>query len=1001
MNLPRFTLVPVLGLAFAAGMLSAPPAMAQLDKENPQTLNATAVAAMEAGNWEEALKVLNRTVELYDKNAITLFGPQFGVTWYRKGICELKLKRWPDAQKSFQTCYANYPNKGESVDGGGNLFNKRALLRWAEASQGAGQYEEAIKLFKKFLEERDKTRDSFDPGSFYISLSICHLKLGKLPEGIEHLETAIKNKIRFRTPDAGIVAAFQALVAAVIEKRDEKTLLAFIDKNRAEIVIEPFEMEVYSRLFLKLAADAMGAEMQSSAIALYQLVPATDVMIEDLKSRIARLASRGGMKEATRTLVKANLQKALDNLEQQKREGAPNETILLGATAFIHESHGNVRGAYAAYEQLELSFPKAKKREDNLYNLVRTGSIIGEVFATENYGSRFIKAFPDSKYVPAVRRMMLTSLFFEGEYETCISVASEMLPKVAEGSHEHDICLHVLGGSYYYTGQYDKAQPLLDQHAEKYPKSQFEQATLYFQASNISRLQFWTKAASLLDKFFEKHPDPSKNVYFAFALFDRANCHYALNENAPALEKLTRLETEFSKADMIDMAYSLKGNILQSDGNRDEAESYYKKALELAERRGNKVVAGEALYYLVSLLGQKSVGKDGNPRLKEAVPYADKFWKQYPDSPYKAQMAVSQVFALNAAGRDEEALNRLRDVIGQMANDARAAGLEEAINSYTEVYLAKHSVDELKDHYYNFPGIGSQNKAALALLRIALIGVSEDQLKKAGDNKDAIAQSEARIKVLFQELKNDFDVKVLSNYILVRTGDFLREKTSAPRQALPYYDEALSRQDQSFRFAALFGRASVLALGGKDEQGKAIADLKRVFADSTDKTERERALYRIVETQMASGDHATAAETAKEYLDKKNAFTRFAPEVGLILAKSYQERGMVNEALASYVRTWSAYKGLTRISAPAMLAWMQLSWQRNSPGGGESGSKADRQGAYESGWTYIDQTRRFVDKMTDSEKKQWQAIEKLVEEYESSPDVKSMAKLKEEAAQKK
>jgi hypothetical protein len=80
---------------------------------------------------------------------------------------------------------------------------------------------------------------------------------------------------------------------------------------------------------------------------------------------------------------------------------------------------------------------------------------------------------------------------------------------------------------------------------------------------------------------------------------------------------------------------------------------------------------------------------------------------------------------------------------------------------------------------------------------------------------------------------------------------------------------------------------------------------------------------------------------------------------------------------------------------------MELSWQRNSPGGGADNNKADRQGAYESGWTYIDQTRRFVDKMSDEEKKMWQQIEALVAEYEASSDVKSMAKLKEEAAKKK
>lgn len=1003
MNLSRRTLIPALGIALATGALTAPPAMAQL-QEDAQTLNSRALTSMEGGKWEEALQLLTRCIELYDKNALTLFGPQFGVTWYRKGVCELKLKRWDDAAKSFEACYRKYPNKGEQVEGGGNLYNKRALLRWGEAAQGAENYEEAIRMYKKFLEERDKTRDTFDPGSYYINLSICHSKLNKIPEGIEHLETAIKNKLRFRTPEAGIVAAFQALVGAVIEKRDEKSLLGFIEKNRSEIVIEPFEMEIYSTLFLKLAGDAIGADMEASAIALYQLVPSTDVMIEDLKARIKLLGSRPGVKELTRTVVKKTLESSLANVEKQRREGDPNEVIQLGATAFIHEKHGNTRGAFAAYEQLELFFNKAKKREDNLYNLVRTSSIIGEVMSTESYGSRFLKTYPDSKHVPAVRRMMLTSLFYEGEYETCITVANEMLPKLSEGTKEHDICLHVLGGSYYYTGQYDKAQPLLDQHVEKYPKSQFEQAALYFQASNLSRLQFWSKAASLLDAFFEKHSDPSKNIYYSFGLFDRANCHYAEEENEAALEKLDRLEKEFPNVEILDMAFNLKGNVLQSGGKRDEAEGYYKKALELAERRENRVVAGESLFYLVAMLGEKTIGKTPNTRVKDAVPFSDKFWKEHgTDSPYKTQVAVSQVHALNAVDRGEEALNRLRDVIAEMAVNPDSRGLEEAINSYTDVYLEKHSVEELKEHYYNFPKIGGQNKAALALLRIAIIGVAENELKKAGEDKAKRDKAEALIKVLFQELKNDFDVKVLSNYILVRTGDFLREKTSAPRQALPYYDEAISRQDQSFRFAALFGRASVMAGGSKEEQGKAIEDLKRVFADSTEKAEKERALFGILEAQMASGNWAAAEATAKQYLSKEGgqSYTKYAPEVGFALAKTYHERGEINDALANYVRVWNTYKGLVKISAPAIKAWMELSWQRNSPGGGADNNKADRQGAYESGWTYIDQTRRFLDKMTDEEKKVWQQIESLVNEYEASADVKSMAKLKEEAANKK
>ena len=118
MKFSRCTLIPVLGMALATGILTAPPAMAQL-QEDAQTLNSRALTSMEEAKWEEALQLLTRCIELYDKNALTLFGPQFGVTWYRKGICELKLKRWDDAAKSFEACYRKYPNKGEQVEGGG------------------------------------------------------------------------------------------------------------------------------------------------------------------------------------------------------------------------------------------------------------------------------------------------------------------------------------------------------------------------------------------------------------------------------------------------------------------------------------------------------------------------------------------------------------------------------------------------------------------------------------------------------------------------------------------------------------------------------------------------------------------------------------------------------------------------------------------------------------------------------------------------------------------
>ncbi len=89
--------------------------------------------------------------------------------------------------------------------------------------------------------------------------------------------------------------------------------------------------------------------------------------------------------------------------------------------------------------------------------------------------------------------------------------------------------------------------------------------------------------------------------------------------------------------------------------------------------------------------------------------------------------------------------------------------------------------------------------------------------------------------------------------------------------------------------------------------------------------------------------------------------------------------------------------GLISVSAPAMKRWMELSWDRNLPAAGESG-KADRQGAYEGGWNYVDLTKRFYVKMNSDEQELWKEVEALVETYENFPGVKSMLQIKAEKA---
>ena len=339
----------------SAAWLLCIPAFSQ--NESLETLVEKSRVAMNESRWEQALDFNSQAVSRFGKNdPLQTYGSQFGAVYYRKGLCEMKLKRWQDALRSFEICYQDFPNQGAVRS---NPFQKLALLKWGETAMAAGQWELAVSRFAKFTDERDKLRDTFPQGAFYINMAVCQYRLGRLPAGNENLEIAIRNQQNFPTPESGIVAGFQALVEAAIAVRDEQALLDFIGKNRGGLILVPAEMRNYSGVFLKLAGDALAAGMQRAAIAVYQFVPAT--------------------------------------------EAGPAEIVRLAAIALIHEMNGNVRGALAAYQQLELYFPDSADREEHLYQLIRTATLINAADLARRYAGRLLKDFPQSTHLAEIR----------------------------------------------------------------------------------------------------------------------------------------------------------------------------------------------------------------------------------------------------------------------------------------------------------------------------------------------------------------------------------------------------------------------------------------------------------------------------------------------------------------------------------------------------------------------------------------------------------------------
>lgn len=937
--------------------------------------------AMEGENWAGALALCDTAIERFGKDhPLETFGPQFGAIHFRKGLCEMNLAKWDDAMRSFEICYRDFPNKNGAA--GGNPFEKMALLKWAEAAMGAKHWELAIAQFRKFVQERDKTRDTYQRGALYVGLAVCHYELGRIAEGNENLEIAVRNKARYPTPDSAVVSGFQSLVSAAIAKRDEQALLDFIHKNRGGLTLEPYAASLYTPVLMKLAGDAHTAGMPRAAVQIYQFIPPVETALDDVRARLQSMGNLSSVQDGPNTLDRKRLESTLASLEGMLRGKSSPEAGRLAAVATLHQKAGDLRGAYAALLQLEKFSSESENRENHLLQLIRVASRIAPHEETRRHAESFLMGFPDSPRTPEVRRLLLTTLFQNADYKACIEVGQPMLEKLKPGTPEHDDCLFVLGASYYHSGRHDLAEPLLEKQVTLYPESPHALQAGYFQASNETRRRDWEKALGLLEKFLAAHLDTSGNPYLPHALCDLATCQWALGRTEAARDSLKRATDGFPDNAIVEVGWLMRGDLERSIGMADAAETSYRKALEWAEKRGHRELAGRALSALVVLTRGRPVDAK---RAAETVALADRFWKQYAEgSPDRTRVAAASALAYDVAGRGDEGLAKLRDAIAETVRNPGTEDLENLIRAYAEVYLRKHGPEQLKQHFHSYPGLTPEHPEAAAMLRLAVITAFEDASGRAKD-PTAKQAADAEVKALFQQLKTGFAIKDLGNFILVRMGDFLRNHTATPREALPYYEEVMGRKDESFRFAALMGRADVFGRSSNPaEISKGIADYERVIKESPSAGEREFSVYQNILLRIARKDFAEAEAQARFYLDhEKSGFSRFEPQVRLCLARTYDERKMRDEAIMAYSTIIADPTESIGVSAAAMLGWLRLMWERNQAG--------DRRAAYEKGREFLERTRSLKDTISDDDRELWKEVEARVNSFESQPEVKAPA----------
>lgn len=1003
----------------------------------PQRL-AAAIKAVEAGQWPEALANSDAAIKAFDRRAKQLgMGDKFGQFWYIRGISELNLKSYEKAIKTLQEGVTKYPGKD-------NWFVLSSYLKMAEAAISLQDFDQAMGYLNKLIELRSKIPNNelnavdqrLPMGLIYALAAQCNFRSSKpnFDEGVKNIKLIAKNRYKGQgIPDFPIVQAFLSMSEAAIKQDKPEVVLEFLKDGRSIVALEAWRLPSFSTLLLGRANDALSRsaalegkkaqDMLKVSQELLTLVPSIGAIEQSVKDVSDHLKGFPGIVDTTVTYNKNEIQKSLKELKEALAKGQqPLDGMVLMMSASQYIQAGAYRAARIAYKNLHENYTDMLPalREQNLYNLITISTALGEMEENRAYVDEFAKAFPTSKHLKTLNTMSLESLYVDGKYEQCAKEAQNVLasktpidPKVKETAQ------FVEAASLFNLGRFKEALPKLQEYVEAYPQSKNLPQIMYYVGVSFARTGQYDKASHALGRLIAKYKTKEESPFLPYAVFDRALANIALSNedaNGKALVDLDRIIKEFPEPNLLPSTWLNRGIVQERGKASDEAEKSYKEALVAAKAANNNAAKGEALFRLIT------VTKDAKGREKDAVAYCDEFWKESgkdKDVAYRLQAAVNALEILTKADRKKDGMDRLGETIVMIAHENPEKEnplVEMAVNNYKEAFVkdvtvgkgkdAKVDLDAVKKHFYEFPGVTEKDHLLITILRMAVIGVYEDVLKKVDKTDTAtIATLNAQVKVFFNDLKKAFQIKDMTPFALVKVGNYLVEKTDSPEEAIPYFEEVIKRNDAknmdfaTFGLAQAFGRSKDKAQVAKgiDLMEKAIA--KEQGKKKPDKKNLENAQHNIAQFYYNSGDYQKAADKAYEYLKDTNKQIHRIP-VSMLWAKAYDAMKNIDQALIGYQRINANYTGAISVSAPAMKRTMELLYERNKPKP-DLDKPSDRLLSYRNGQNYIKLTKGLENKMTIEERQLWREVETLVEKYSQDAEIAAEQKAAEERARLK
>ncbi|MCD8071206.1 MAG: hypothetical protein LUE08_07485 [Akkermansiaceae bacterium] len=793
----------------------------------------------------------------------------------------------------------------------------------------------------------------------------------------------------------------------------------------------------------------LGEAYYQLSLLLLGLVPETN----ELRSALKTLSKEIGpitvtLTNGETTFSASQIKSLLEHYDQVANEHLNFEANALLAVGSLMIDQASNRGAKAVYQILEDRYPKLQKkvgegeftplREDNLYQLAMAMRASGDVEGAQKAEARHRSLFPDSKYMKSLSVNLLAQLLSEQRYEEALEQARSVMSANQETptSDTYILAAYAEASALFKLNHAEELVEAAKKFLEQFPNDEKYSNQVLFYLLNAQNDVFQSEdCIKSCELYIQKYPaiDLQSNPMLPHVYYTLITNLMKLNTDAgteKAMSMIDKLVTDFPEHELYPVALLLRASMLitkESAEDQIKAIDSFRQAYEASKGKDElRQIKANALYCLASYIPDIEIpDKDNEARLREANNYIKTYWESadYEGNPYSLQIAALELGrTLDDKSKRREDFDkvskRMQELITREAKlaftqDKLNPEVESAVNSYTQYYIdgaQKYdpkgvglTLDQIREHFYNFPGISQKDNYTRAILRMAVINQmtsamralprsSKDQAE-ADAAKKKYAELEKDVEQIFREMVNTFSPKVLTEFINVQVGNYLigyvqrfedtTSKDKERREAIAYFDEGIRRHG-SFYDEAIFGKAKALGLSTDANEMQAGVALLQPLTQSENSDVAQNAMVEMTRIYMKKKEYDKAIATAGAYIENKRNVKERLPML-MLLGDAYAANGDTQNALLTYMNLYNQNISRIQYSAPACEAIMKLQWERNNP---ESTSEAsDRWKAWNMGRMYIQLTEPSEQKFTPEDRDKWRVVRSLTAQYGSDPAV--------------